>query len=66
MEISSFMAYNVKKFKSDYSIFTNFEVDHLNWHHDMADYFNSKLNILRNTTKKSIVNTQILEKAQTL
>jgi UDP-N-acetylmuramoylalanine--D-glutamate ligase len=66
VEISSFMAYNIKKFKSDYSIFTNIETDHLNWHKDMKDYIWSKLKIFENTTKKSIINIQVKQKIEWL
>ncbi|MDD2487741.1 MAG: UDP-N-acetylmuramoyl-L-alanine--D-glutamate ligase [Candidatus Gracilibacteria bacterium] len=66
VEISSFMAYNIEKYTSTYSIFTNFEKDHQNWHPDMKDYLDSKLNIFRNTTKRSIVNSQVLNKAKEL
>ncbi len=65
-EISSFMAYNIKKFKSDYSIFTNFELDHLNWHKDIQDYLDAKLNIFKNTKKKAIINLQVLQKIKEL
>jgi UDP-N-acetylmuramoylalanine-D-glutamate ligase len=60
------MAYNIDKFVSDYSIFTNFEKDHLNWHKDFKDYLNSKLKLFKNTKKKSIINSQILKKAKEL
>lgn len=63
LESSSFMAYNVKEYESDYSIFTNFEDDHLNWHSWMFDYLNSKMNIFRRTGKACAINTQVLEKA---
>ncbi|EKE26909.1 MAG: UDP-N-acetylmuramoylalanine-D-glutamate ligase [uncultured bacterium (gcode 4)] len=66
VEISSFMAFNIEQFSSDYSIFTNFETDHLNWHKDMDEYFESKLKIFRNTSRKSIVNLQVLNKAKEL
>lgn len=61
MEISSFMAYQIKDFKSDYLIFTNFASDHLNWHSDMEDYFLSKTRLVDWVKKKSIINTQIIK-----
>jgi UDP-N-acetylmuramoylalanine--D-glutamate ligase len=63
-EISSFMAYNIKEFKSDYSIFTNFSLDHLNWHPDISDYFNTKLKVIENTKNKSMINLQVLDEAR--
>ena len=36
-------------FISDYSIFTNFKPDHLNWHHDFAKEKFLKLDSSRNT-----------------
>jgi UDP-N-acetylmuramoylalanine--D-glutamate ligase len=58
-EISSFMAYNIKNFTSEYSIFTNLEPDHLNWHAGMADYFASKWKVFENTRKTRILHTSI-------
>lgn len=59
VEISSFMAYNIKRYLSNYSIFTNFETDHLNWHPDMKDYFSSKWKVFENTKKTCIIHTSI-------
>jgi len=61
-EISSFMAYNIRKYQSDYAIFTNFETDHLNWHPDMKDYFASKWKVFENTKKTCIVHTSITKR----
>jgi UDP-N-acetylmuramoylalanine--D-glutamate ligase len=59
VEVSSFMWYNLSKLKFDYSIWTNFQKDHLNWHTDMDDYFNSKLNLIKNTRYWSFLNNNI-------
>jgi len=61
MEISSFMAYEIKDFRSDYLIFTNFASDHLNWHPDMKDYYLSKARLIDWVKCKALVNTQILK-----
>lgn len=65
-EISSFMAYNIKNYTSDYSIFTNFETDHLNWHSDMRDYFLSKWKVCENTRKTCILHESIEKRIKEL
>jgi UDP-N-acetylmuramoylalanine--D-glutamate ligase len=60
VEVSSFMAYSLDKFRPDYSIFTNFKPDHLNWHRDLQDYLDAKMHIIWRTKKKSIINEQII------
>lgn len=60
LEISSFMGYNIKNFKFYSSIWSNFEKDHLNWHPNMQEYFNAKLNVIKNTLNKWYVNHKIL------
>ncbi len=48
MELSSFQLKAVDTFKADYAFFLNFSPDHLDYHDDLADYFNSKMNIVKN------------------
>ncbi len=50
-------------FKSDHSIFTNIESDHLNWHANLKEYLGDKLNLVRLTTGTAAVNVQIPERA---
>ena len=64
VEVSSFMAYAIKKFQSEYSLFTNFRPDHLNWHSDMQDYLDAKMRILQSTKKSSMMNQQIIDYAR--
>lgn len=64
VEVSSFMAFGIKKYESDYSIFTNFKPDHLNWHRDLQEYLDAKMQLMIRTTKKSIINQQVLDFAQ--
>lgn len=69
VEVSSFMAYGLCGmdqwgFMADYSIFTNFKPDHLNWHSDLQDYLDAKMRILHATKKTSIVNQQIIDYAR--
>lgn len=59
LEISSFMAHNIKDISFDYSIFTNFNPDHLNWHKDLKEYFNDKFKVIKHTKYKSIINNKI-------
>ncbi len=61
VEISSFMGYAIKKYTSDYSIFTNLKSDHLNWHIDLQEYADAKMNIFFHTHKKSIINTEVID-----
>ena len=58
------MAYAIKKFQSEYSLFTNFRPDHLNWHSDMQDYLDAKMRILQSTKKSSMMNQQIIDYAR--
>lgn len=64
VEISSFMAFSLKKYQSDYSIFTNFKPDHLNWHHDLQEYLDAKMNLIHSTKKQAIINQQVVTFAQ--
>ncbi len=64
VEVSSFMAFSLKQYQSDYSIFTNFKPDHLNWHKDLQEYLDAKMNLMLRTKKKAIINEQIFEFAQ--
>jgi UDP-N-acetylmuramoylalanine--D-glutamate ligase len=61
LEVSSFMAYSLKLFQADYSIFTNFKPDHLNWHSDLNDYFHSKMNLIMRTKKRAIIHEKIFD-----
>lgn len=54
------MAYALRLFQSNYSIFTNFKPDHLNWHTDLQDYLDAKMHLMRNTKKKVIMNEQVI------
>jgi UDP-N-acetylmuramoylalanine--D-glutamate ligase len=61
LEISSFMAYAIRTFQTDYSIFTNLKPDHLNWHHDLQEYLDAKMNLLHHTKKGIALHEQVLE-----
>ncbi len=58
------MSYNIKSFQSTHSIFTNFETDHLNWHPDLQDYFDSKIRLFEHTTGVSCINEQVFMRAK--
>jgi len=51
LEVSSFMAYYIRTFYADYSILTNLHPDHLDWHHDISEYYHAKQNLLGHTKK---------------
>lgn len=51
-------------FHPNYSIFTNFETDHLNWHPNLQDYFNAKMQVFRLTTGTSVINEQVFSRAR--
>lgn len=55
------MSYGIKSFSTDYSLYTNIKPDHLNWHRDLEDYYDAKMRLIRHTTKKAIVASQVLE-----
>ncbi len=64
VEVSSFMAFAIQKYESDYSIFTNLKPDHLNWHTSLQWYMDAKMNLMVHTTRRSIVNQQVIEFAR--
>lgn len=64
LEISSFMAHQLERFQSDYSIFTNFRPDHLNWHKDLQEYLDDKVHVIIRTTKKAIINREVIDFAK--
>ena len=80
LEISSFMSYAIglnlyayrndslrnSPFQSDYSIFTNFEKDHQNWHKDMQEYLDAKMNLMNHTTWTIVANQQIITRSEEL
>lgn len=49
LEVSSFMAYHIRTFYADNTILTNLHPDHLDWHTDLREYYNAKLNLLSHT-----------------
>jgi len=51
-------------FRSNHSIFTNFETDHLNWHPNLQDYFNAKMRVFHYTTGTSVINEQVFSRAR--
>lgn len=65
LEVSSFMTHAIKAFQSDYTIFTNLKPDHLNWHRDLQEYLDAKMNLVHQTTRMSIINHEVLEFVRT-
>lgn len=55
------MAYAIKNISFDYSIFTNFKADHLNWHNTLQEYFDAKMNILVRSKKCSFINQEVID-----
>jgi len=43
------MAYHIRTFYSHNTILTNLHPDHLDWHKDLSEYYNAKLNLLGHT-----------------
>jgi UDP-N-acetylmuramoylalanine--D-glutamate ligase len=64
VEISSFMAFAIQQYQSDYSIFTNLKPDHLNWHTSLQWYMDAKMNLMKYTTIRSILNEQVIQFAK--
>jgi UDP-N-acetylmuramoylalanine--D-glutamate ligase len=48
------MAYYIRTFYADNAILTNLHPDHLDWHHDVSEYYHAKQNLLGHT-KKTII-----------
>ena len=48
------MSYQLEKFYATNTILTNLHPDHLDWHRDLTEYYNAKLNLLAHT-KETIV-----------
>lgn len=61
VEVSSFMASMIHSCEFDWSIFTNFNVDHLNRHPDMKHYFQSKSNLIIHTHHQGFVHPELIE-----
>lgn len=62
LECSSFMLYKLNNFAFDYSILTNLAVDHLDWHKDLEEYFDSKFNIIKYTKTYVTTNDDCIAK----
>lgn len=62
LEVSSFMLYKLNNFSFDYGILTNLWVDHLDWHTDLEEYFDSKFNLIRFTEKYITTNDDVIKK----
>ena len=45
---------------ADYTVFTNFETDHINWHGSIEAYFAAKKNLVLHTKHTSIIHNRIL------
>ncbi len=66
LEVSSFMAYHLEKFAITSSILTNLHPDHLDWHRDISEYFNAKLNLLGHTKNIIIYPESALQHVPTI
>jgi len=62
LECSSFMLYKLNNFSFDYSILTNLWIDHLDWHTDLEEYFDSKFNIIKYAKKYVSTNEDSIKK----
>lgn len=60
LEVSSFMAYAIKKFHASTSILTNLHPDHLDWHKDINEYYHAKFNLLSHTKEAILFPESIL------
>jgi UDP-N-acetylmuramoylalanine--D-glutamate ligase len=66
LEVSSFMAYHLEKFAITSSILTNLHPDHLDWHRDINEYVNAKLNLLGHTKNIILYPESALQLAPTI
>lgn len=48
LELSSFQLASTRDFRSKISVITNISPDHLDWHGSFEDYYESKLNLIKN------------------
>lgn len=55
VELSSFQLNNIKYFKPNIACILNLKPDHIDFHKSEKDYFNAKLNIVKNLTKNDFV-----------
>ncbi len=62
LECSSFMLYKLNNFSFDYGILTNLWVDHLDWHKDLEEYFDSKFNLIKYTKTYVTTNEDCIDK----
>ena len=64
IEASSYQLSHSKFIHPDYAIFLNFTNDHLDWHGNKKNYFNSKLKIFKHQTKNdfAIINNKFKKK----
>lgn len=65
LECSSFMLYKLNNFAFDYGILTNLWVDHLDWHKDIEEYFDSKFNLIKYTKTYVTTNEDCIDKYET-
>lgn len=66
LESSSFMSYYIGKsslppFQNDFMIFTNLKSDHLNWHRNLQEYADAKMNFVCHTHHSAAVNAQVFD-----
>ncbi len=54
-ELSSFQTSNLKFLKPDALLWTNFAPDHLDWHINMREYLDAKMNLVRATENRPII-----------
>lgn len=64
LEVSSFMSYWIGKSTfpacmMDMTIITNLKVDHLNWHRNVQEYSDAKMNLAAHTKQGVVMNAQI-------
>ena len=66
VELSSFQTSKIKYLRPDALIWTNFDADHLDWHKDLQEYFNAKINLVKNLkTNVFIAGSSVAEYAKT-
>jgi len=55
------MAYYIRSFYADNAILTNLHPDHLDWHHDLTEYYHAKQNLLGHTKKIIIYPASVIK-----
>jgi len=52
VEVSSFQLMNTRSFRPHIALLLNLDPDHLDWHHDLAEYYETKIRLFKNQNRE--------------